>query len=187
MKYARPLLPVLLLLAGSVIDARAQANSVRLKVTKMESTHRQTTYQTSDGSYRQQQVKSAVYYTIEVVNLNTTGPADLKIKWAILVDPSKAEAQGGGYSMTKVAEKVVSGERQSKITLGQRYTFDTDPIDLDTVTTSYDTGGQRFHSGGSIQGYLVEVYNGDRLVASDSSSQNIKHDMEQLQKSDKTP
>jgi hypothetical protein len=180
MKYARPLLPILLLFVVSAIQARAQADSVRLKISKMESNHRRNTYQDASGAYRHQQVNSAIYYAVELVSLNTTKPADLKIKWAILVDPTKAEAHGNSYSWTPAAETIVEGERQCKIAVGQRYAFNTDSIDLDTVMTNYDYEGRRYTYGGSIHGYLVEVYDGDRLVASDGSPTDIKSQIDQF-------
>ncbi len=179
MKQARPFLLAFLLLAVPPGDAHAQANPVRLKVSKMETDHRHTTYQSASGTYRQQQVNSAVYYTVEILGLNTTKPSDLKVKWAILVDPSHAEAQGAGYSWNNAPKKIVEGERQCKVAVGQRYAFDTDSIDLDTVTTDYDYDSRRYTHGGTIQGYLVEVYDGDRLVASDYSSTDIKREIEQ--------
>lgn len=181
MKQARPLLPALLLLAAALIDAHAQASSVHLKVSKMETNHRHTTYESADGGYRQQQINSTIYYTVELVSLNTTRPADLKIKWTILVDPSRAEAHGNGYSQMKADEKIVTDERQCKIAVGQRYTFDTDSIDLDTVATDYNYNGRHYTYGGGIHGYLVEVYDGDRLIASDASSVNFKSELEKFQ------
>lgn len=178
MKHVRLLVLVPLLLAMLPSDARAQVSPLRLTVNKTQKDKRETTYQSTNGRHRTQEVNSTVFYTVEVANIAPATLSNLKINWAILIDPSHGEHLGGGVGWNEAHLKVATGERACNIGLGLKYKFDTDPVDLSAVVV--DNNGQHHTRGGSVRGYMVEVYQGGHLIASDYSPSDIKNQIDHV-------
>ncbi len=169
-------LAALTLFAG---QTRAQMSPVRVSVTKNEKSDQKTTYQDSSGYFRQQQIKKTVSYTVEVRNFSAGALPNLTIKWAVLYDPTKAEAHGGGsVSWSTKDLKVLEGEHTCTLDLGQECGFDTAPIDLSSVHSGTANTTQGYQYGGGIRGYCVEVFAGERLLGSELQPQDIKSQIE---------
>ena len=160
-------------------QAQGQISPVRLSVTKNEKSDQKTTYQDNYGYNRQQQIKKTISYTVEVRNFSAGALPNLTVKWAVLYDPSKAEAHGhGGVSWSSKDLRVLEGEHACSLGLGQQCAFDTDSIDLSTVHGGTANTTQGYQYGGDIHGYSVEVFSGERLLASEYQPQDIKSQIE---------
>ena len=122
--------------------AHSQLSPIRMNVTKVEKKDRTTTYRSTSGQYRQQQVDITVHYNVELTNFSSSPLSDVQIKWAVLVDTARATARGGGISTSSGKLEVVEGERTGSLGVGQKYVFDTDPIDLNTARTDMTYDGR---------------------------------------------
>jgi hypothetical protein len=141
---------------GLVLPAEAQLNPVRLKVNKVQKKASQTTFRDTDGSYRRQQHNETTYYEIDVSNFSASPITNCVVKWAVVYDPSYARAHGSGsVSWTTTDLAVSEGEKVCQLGLGQKYNFETDPIELSTVSTSSTYSGRRYRYGGEVHGHLV--------------------------------
>jgi hypothetical protein len=165
------------------LPAEAQLNPVRLKVNKIQKKATQTTHRQTDGAYRQQQNNETIYYEIDVSNFSASPITNCIVKWAVLYDPSQARSHGsGGFTWSSEDLAVSEGQKTCQLALGQKYSFETDPIELSTVSTSISYTGRRYRYGGEVRGHVVEVFVNDRLVATDASSNDIRQQMEKAKK-----
>ena len=170
------------------VAAHAQLNPVRLNVSKVEKKDRQTTYRSADGRYRHEQVNSTTSYTVQLVNVSAGSLSNVRIKWAILVDSSHAEARAaGGISTTKGKLSVVEGERNCSLDLGQRYSFDTDVIELSAAVAGTDYSGSRWNYGGKVLGYAIEVFVDGKPVTADIQPGDTKKRIEQVRADEQNP
>lgn len=110
---------VLAALTPFAAQARAQIVSVRLSVTKNESKDQRATFHDTSGAYRREQMDSTVSYTVELRNFSSCTLSNLVVKWAVLYDPSTAQASGGGVSWNTAMLKVEEGEHPCSLGLGQ--------------------------------------------------------------------
>ena len=168
----RKLFVVIAVVMGFYLVWPAQAqivNPVRLKINKNSKKDRKTTYQSTYGTLREQDVNETVSYTVDVINMSSGPVKDVEVKWAILVNAR------GRYSSTSYDSgmRVVEGERKvDELGIGQKFSFDTDVIQLSGTQTdgnsSYYYGGtSRTKTGSEIAGYVVEVYSGGRVIGSE--------------------
>ena len=160
---------------GIALISEAQMSPVRLRVTKNSHKERKTTQQDRYGQERVQAVNETVTYTIEVVNLSSKEIKDVRIHWAVLVNPSSGSSSSGSMRVTE-------GEKTSDLKNGQKYSFDTDKIDL--AGTQRDSasyyGTTRTRTGAGIEGYAVEVYADGRVVASEILPIDTKKRIDQI-------
>ena len=168
-----------LLLTG---QAYTQVGFVRLSVRKNEKRDQRTTYQNESGTYRQQQIKKTVSYSIEVQNASAAAFHGLVVKWTVLYDSSRAEAHGNGgsTSWSEGGLKIIDGERSSDLGVGQRLAFETDSVDISSVTTGNATTTQRNQYGGDIRGYCVEVLLDGKVLASEIQPPDTKSRIAQV-------
>jgi hypothetical protein len=151
------------------LGADAQVNPVRLRVLKQQKTDYRQSYQTTDGYWRERRGTKAVSYSIAVAN-NTTKPLmDVRVEWAVLVQPYVRYDQ----------LRVVDGSKSVDIPFGKSFVFETDIIELTGYEWRTSEGGRHQHSA-EILGYAVEVYIGDKLVASDIKPSDAKRKIEQV-------
>jgi hypothetical protein len=102
----------------------------------------------------------------------------------VLYDASEATAHGGGgVSVTAWGLEVLEGERVCSLAFGQKYVFDTEPFDLSSVNSSRPNTTVQDCRGGQVVGYAVEVFLGDKLVASDIRPSDTKSRIEKLKSS----
>jgi hypothetical protein len=183
-RFGRPfvvfLLPVFLAAA-----AYAQIKPFRIKVDKISKKNTtKTVYQDASGAYRNQQVNETVHYHIEVVNFSTMPRPDVKIKWVLLYDSSQATVQGnGGINAPAPNLKTLEGERTCSLAVGQKYIFDTESLNLSSVSSSMPYTTKLSHQGGEVLGYVVEVLVGDALAAKEISPPDTKSRIEKLKAS----
>lgn len=169
-----------LLLASFVAPSDAQVSPVRLKVTRKAKSDYRTTYQSSDGRYREREGVKAITYNVEVMNVSGGPPRDLVIKWGILVEGGSYYTMDEGGAMRKTNPlRVVSGESKVRLEFGKTHTFETDVIEIEgSETTSY---GSHQRWGAKVLGYAVEVFINDQRVAADIVPSNIKGKMEKVE------
>ena len=148
---------------------QAQISPVRLSVNKNQKTT-QTTISQSDLSINEQEVDQEVSYTIVVTSTSGAPVSDIKIKWAIMVKPTHG----------KTDLKLVEGERTCSLNFGQKFTFDTDLMQLNGKKWQSRNGRNRKAISSQIVGYAVEVYIGDRVVASDIQPPDAKRKIDLL-------
>src|ERR1043166_1757249 len=178
------------LFAASVLgvsSASAQLNPVRLNVNKVEKKDRQTTYRSADGQYRREQLNSATSSTVQLVNVSGGSLSNIRVKWAVLVDSSHAEARATGISTTNGKLDIVEGERTCSLDLGQRYSFDTDVIELSAAMAGSDYSGSRWNYGGKVLGYAVEVFVDRKPGASEIQPSDTKKRIEQVKADEQKP
>ena len=145
---------LLLLVFGWIATpVNGQIAPVRLKVTKTPKKERDA---------ESKAMKSSVLYSVEVSNAGTKPADDLTIKWAILYKPRSYS------SMLALLE----GERTCSIALGQKYVFETDPVEVDSVQGSY--GHSSYRDRAEIVGYVIEVYSGKKILVADAQPQDSK-------------
>ena len=160
-----------LLLLAFANHTQAQISPIRLSVNKHQKTTQNTISQNdrSDAGMREQEVSEEVYYTIAVSSINTASALNPKIKWSILVKPA-----------TGTDLKLVEGERACSLNFGQKFSFDTDLVQLSGKTWQSRDGRHRKTELAQIVGYAVEVHIGDRIVSSAIEPADIKHKIELL-------
>jgi hypothetical protein len=86
------------------------------------------------------------------------------------------------YSRSKGSDssaRIFEGERTAKLGVGQRLTFDTDPIVLQV--SKYESGyGYSSRSGDQLDGYVVEVRQGAKVLAVDAQPQDTKRRLDAI-------
>lgn len=152
-----------LLLTLAATPAVSQINPVRLKVTK---TLKKERVERDSG---EKPLIQQVLYTVELSNASTAPVNDLVIKWAVLY---KSEH----YSSER---KLMQGERTCTLGIGQKYLFETGALEVPLKKRGFYGSSERGFSVSSgsaadIIGYLVEVYDGTKIVASDGQPPDIK-------------
>jgi hypothetical protein len=162
----------------------AQIKPFRIRVEKISKKDIKIVYQDASGAYRNQQINETVRYHIEIVNFSTTPRPDVKIKWTLLYDSSQATARSnGGIDAPGPNLKTLEGERTCSLAVGQKYAFDTESLDLSSVTSSRAYTTQISHQGGEALGYVVEVLIGDTLAAEEIRPLDTKSRIEKLKAS----
>jgi hypothetical protein len=160
-----------LLLLAFANHAQAQISPVRLSVSKHQKINQNTISQNDrlDTGVREQEVNEEVYYTIVVANAGAASVPNAKIKWAILVKPIRS---------TKL--ELVEGERTCSLSFGQKFAFDTDLVQLSGRKWQSRDGWYRRTVSAQIVGYAVEVYMGDKIVASAVDPSDVRRKIELL-------
>ena len=153
------------LLIFIVAQAQAQISPVRLSVNKSRKVQQKTTSQQGGyaWSWREQAINERVYYTVEVANASTAPIANVQIKWAVLVQP-----------VDRKEPQLVEGERTCSLNLGQKFSFDTDVIELSGTKTETSDGQYRRDNSSRIIGYAVEAFLNDKRVAADMQPADAK-------------
>lgn len=158
-----------LLFFAAAFQSDAQISPVRLSVNKSRKIEQKTTSQ--QGGYawgwREQAVNEKVYYTVEVANASTAPVSNLRIKWAVLVQPANRKDP-----------QIIEGERSCSLNLGQKFSFDTDVIELSGTKVETSDGQYRRSNTSQIAGYAVEVFLNDKRVAADIQPTDAKRKME---------
>ena len=150
-----------LLFALTPLLSYGQISPVRLKVNKVTKKER-VERESGDKPLIQQ-----VLYEVELSNASTAASDDLTIKWAILYKP---------YPYNNDL-KILEGDRTCSLGIGQRYKFETDSLEVPMKKRAYyNSRGIRSSSGDGLEilGYLVEVYSGKKILASDIQPSDIK-------------
>jgi hypothetical protein len=195
----RMLLPwgVMALLVLPVTGAAAQPGPVRLTVTKIQKAEAQRFKEVGvylDPSHRGGsdsflQVGDFVHYHIKLALMGPKALPALRIEWALLVKPAGEENP-----------RVIQGENVGKLDLGSRsgkFECDTQTVHVRTKeqarrrntamaesrsSQASGTGGSSAYQGivTEILGYSVEVFDGDRVIASAAEPADVKHKIELL-------
>jgi hypothetical protein len=167
------LLPVVvsLLLTCLAAEAPAQISPVRLSVNKNRKVEQKTTSQQGGyaWSWREQAVNERVYYSIEVANASTAPLSNLRVKWAVVVQPANRKEP-----------QLIEGERACSLNLSQKFAFDTDVIELSGKKWETSDGQYRRDDSSKILGYAVEVFLNDKRVAADIQPTDTKRKIEEL-------
>jgi hypothetical protein len=150
------------LLAIGAAPAFGQAPSLMLNVKKKEKTEtKQRT--TSSGYYSTYQYRSGVEtlsYAVEIINAGGDVP-NAKVSWAVVLRET-----GSGQL------KVVEGTRTAELKRGQKFSFETDIIELGSFSRSNYYNSKS--SNAELVGYLVEALVDGKVVASDAKPMDIR-------------
>lgn len=163
-------LATITLLLAALVHAHAQVSPVRLKVSKRQKSEMKTTYQSGSGEYRSREGVMNVCYNIEVSLLSGTA-REVRVKWAVLVKREGWVGSALGHW------QVVEGEKTGTVELARKFVFDTDVIELQR--SEYHSEGRLQEYGSKVEGYVVDVYIGDQLVASDAQPSSVRAKIEQ--------
>jgi hypothetical protein len=142
-----------LVMGWASAPANAQISPVRLKVTKTPKKER-------DADTKA--MRSSVLYTVELSNASTKPTDDLTIKWTILYKPRN-------YSSML---SLMGGDRTCSLGLGQKFVFETDAVEIDSVQGSY--GHSTYRNRAEIVACLIEVCAGKKILVSDAQPPDAK-------------
>ena len=157
----------------------AQAQSVKIDVQK--STKKDMKVTSHGGyysSYTEKQGTEGIAYTITIANHSTGTLSNLTVTWAVLVRSGFHSTYS--HDMSKdPALRAATGTRNLNLGMGQHETFDTDPVRLNV--TKYDDGyGYHSRSGDQIDGYVVKVMLGEKVLAVDCQPQDAMERLDNI-------
>ena len=144
-----------LLLGLAATQSFGQISPVRLKVNKVIKKERAEREEGGKPLIQQ------VLYEVELSNASTAAANDLTIKWAILYKPNSYSSE----------VKILEGDRTCSLSVGQKYKFETDPLEVPLKKRGYYGSSS---SGTDILGYFVEVYSGKKILTSDIQPADTK-------------
>jgi hypothetical protein len=134
---------------------------------------RQYTYRSSDTGYVHRSGQEVAYYTIDVINGGKQRLEAVEINWYVVVNPAAT-------SKNK-APVVIQGSKKTSLDSGQKFSFQTDVLELGSVSYS-SYSGTRTGAKAQVVGHLIEVLVNGKVVRSDSKPLDIKTQIDQLKK-----
>jgi hypothetical protein len=169
----------------SAVPGEAQLAPIQLKVQEIKKRDTATTGRHNDPwgyySYRSSRSTGLTLFEIELFNSSGKAAKDVKVKWAIMVQPSGASAK----------PRLIEGEQTVNLSFGQRYKLETDAIVTDISTKStysgyYSGSGTRSRSDqAEILGYHVEVIMDGKVISSDSQPMDMRDQIARLKGEDR--
>ena len=159
MKIQYAVAMVMLTLSVVVSPSFAQLSPVRLTVTKHEdkdyvTKHREHPRKGTSVS-KLHETDATVIYSIEVVNAGAKPLAGLEIRWGVLIDRPDHPL------------RMQDGKEHHDLKAGEKFSFDTDAIELNAPHTKVD-------------GYCIEAVLDGKVVASAIEPANAKERIESL-------
>ncbi len=180
MKLSASILITAGLLLGWLPAAKAQLGPIQLKVAEETKTERNTnySYRYAYSNYKSRTSTQFTYLNVELFNTSGKTAHNITAKWCLFVQPPG-----------KRLPETITGEVTTDIAFGHRYKFETDGVQTDqrtrrTYAGYYGGGSSTSSSGGKadLLGYYVEVYEGDKLIASQKEPANIKDQIAQAKR-----
>ncbi len=139
-----------------------QAPSLMLTVKKKENTQTTSRTTSSDyyGSYQSRSGVETLSYTVDLINAGGD-VSNTKVSWVVVLRET-----GSGQL------KVVEGTRTAELKRGQKFSFETDIIELGSFSRSNYYSSKS--SNAELVGYLVEALVDGKVVASDAKPMDIR-------------
>ena len=153
-------LAAIVALAGPLL---AQGPTLMLTVKKKENTQTTSRSTSTDyyyGTYSSRSGVETLCYSVDVINAGADVPA-VKVSWVLVL----REAGSGTL-------RLVEGVRTTDLKRGQKYSFDTDVVELGSF--SHSTYGNSRSTSAEPVGYLVEVIVDGKAVASATKPMDIR-------------
>ena len=157
------------LFLGTLLAVQVQAQSVKIDVQKSTKKDMKVT---SHGSYyTEKQGTEGIVYTVTITNHSSGTLSNVTVRWAVLVRSAYYSTSSSRDLSTDPSLRAVTGTRNLNLGMGQHETFDTDPVKLN-VTKFND--GYSYHSrtGDQIDGYVVKVMLGEKVLAVEAKPQD---------------
>lgn len=169
---SKAILWISLLIIGAA-QAFGQAPSLMLTVKKKENTETKNRT-TSSGYYSTYQYRSGVEtlcYAVEIINAGEDVP-NAKVSWVVVLRES-----GSGQL------KVVEGTRTAELKRGQKFSFETDIIELGSFSRSTHYSSKSTKA--ELVGCLVEAMVDGKVVASDAKPMDIRNKVQEARNAPK--
>lgn len=150
-----------------------QAPTLMLTVKKKENTETKNRT-TSSGYYSTYQYRSGVEtlcYAVDIINAGGDVP-NAKVSWVVVLRES-----GSGQL------KVVEGTRTAELKRGQKFSFETDIIELGSFSRSTYYNSKSTNA--ELVGYLVEAIVDGKVLASDAKPMDIRNKLQEARNAPK--
>lgn len=161
---------------GGIVLSMAVTGAAQLSPVKLTVTERARNDRVSSNA--KVSTTQFTYYEVELQNVSAKSYSELAVKWTMVVQPPRNKPI-----------KLLSGDHQVKLEQGKKVAVQTDAVE--TGIRTLKRGSKKIETTNTtkseIVGYLIEVWEGDKMLATALEPADIRSTIEKLKNKDTKP